>query len=97
MSSSEAQSLDRHKFSVLSRQSSVTTGGKAIADSGQLVPNPQPRTPALPARIQVHVFEFVIEGKGHGQKNAYRGCRLSLPATENSFSGISALKHARLT
>ena len=45
MSSSQAQSLGRHKFSVLSLQSSVTTGGGATADSGQLVPNPQPRTP----------------------------------------------------
>jgi hypothetical protein len=68
MSSSEAQSLDRHKFSVLSFQSSVTTGGKAIADSGQPVPNSQPRTPrpdspGLSARIQVHVFELAIEGK----------------------------------
>jgi hypothetical protein len=24
-------------------------------------------------RIQVHVFQFVIEGKTHGQKNADRG------------------------
>jgi len=53
-------------------------------------------TLALSAPIQVHVFEFVIEGKAHGQKNAGRGYRLSLPATENSFSGISALRHAKL-
>jgi hypothetical protein len=34
-----------NKSSVISFQLSVTTAGKAIADSGQLIPNPQPRAP----------------------------------------------------
>jgi hypothetical protein len=82
MSSSQAQSLDRQKFSVLSFQSSVTTGDGATAGSGLLVRNPQPRTPrpdlpALSARIQVHQFEFVIEGKGPCHKNGDRGYALT--------------------
>ena len=105
MSSSEAQSLDRHKFSVLSFQSSVTTGRKAIADSGQLVPNPQPRTPrpdspALSARIQVHVFEFAMEGKAPCQKNADRGYPLQINplAFRGTCVSTSRLaRHARAT
>ena len=34
-----------NKSSVISFQLSVTRAGKAIADSGQLIPNPQPRAP----------------------------------------------------
>jgi hypothetical protein len=82
MSSWEAQSLDRHKFSVLSFQSPGTTGDRATAGSGLLVPNPQPRTPrpdspALSAPIQVQIFEFIIEAKAHGQNNADRGYPLT--------------------
>jgi hypothetical protein len=80
----QAQSLGRQKFSVLSFQSSGTTGDRATAGSGLLVRNPQPQTPrpdspALSRRIQVHVFQFVIDAKTHGQKNADRG--YPLPAS----------------
>ena len=49
-----------------------------MAYSGQPVPSPQPRTPkpdslALSALIQVHVFEFVSEGKAHSQNKRDHG------------------------
>ena len=40
-----------NKSSVISFQLSVTTAGKAIADSEQLIPNPQPRAPNPESRF----------------------------------------------
>ena len=52
-----------NKSSVISFQLSVTTAGKAIADSGQLIPNPQPRVP-LPQPFPRGMQLFQLSPKG---------------------------------
>ena len=52
-----------NKSSVISFQLSVTRAGKAIADSGQLIPNPQPRAP-IPQPFPRYLLSIIARAAG---------------------------------
>ena len=52
-----------NKSSVISFQLSVTTAGKAIADSGQLISNPQPRAP-IPQPFPRYLLSITARAAG---------------------------------
>jgi hypothetical protein len=54
-----------NKSSVISFQLSVTRAGKAIADGGQLIPNPRPRAP-IPQPFPRYPLSIAARAAGEG-------------------------------